>query len=196
VTSTTDTIWDKARYWHTVGAMLHDLGVPAERGRTLRASIESMPEATQALFYHAAPVDVVRDLTGVDTWTPEMVERSRQIWRAAPTNQEMAESMARLRAVASIDIPLFATTRRGTRRAFRTLDVWRAASLVVVFTALSGISMYALRADSLAERFLLGSNIAVVVAWLAVQFARYRELGWTVEGERSRRGALLDRRDD
>jgi hypothetical protein len=191
---TADAIWDKARYWHTVGVMLADLGVPAERARTLRASIDNMPEATQALFYHAAPLDVLRDLTGVDTWTPEMVERSRQVWRAAPTNQEMAESMARLREWSSvIDSRPMVLWRRSSPspRVAAWLLTWAPAA----YTVASVAALLALDSPSPGERILMGT-ILVMALVMVVREWRDGTLRSPFREETTRRSAVLQRRDD
>lgn len=83
----------KQSYWKRVEGALEIAGAPTELAASLLPEIESLPEDQQELFYHAEPLDVARDLSGVKRWSDEQVraylEQSRPETKA---NDELAIS--------------------------------------------------------------------------------------------------------
>lgn len=63
----------KQSYWERVQAALEIAGAPNELADSLRQKVESLPKDQQELFYHAEPLDVARDLSGVERWSDEQV---------------------------------------------------------------------------------------------------------------------------
>jgi hypothetical protein len=57
-------------------------GAPTELATSLLQKIDTLPEDHQELFYHAEPLDVAKDLSGIERWSDEQVrayiEQSRR----------------------------------------------------------------------------------------------------------------------
>lgn len=83
----------KESYWERVQSALEIAGAPAELADSLVQKVGSLPEVQQQLFYHAEPLDVARDLSGVERWSDEQVhtyvEQSR---RESEANERLAIS--------------------------------------------------------------------------------------------------------
>ena len=63
----------KQSYWERVQVALEIAGAPIELADSLLQKVEGLPEDQQELFYHAEPLDVARDLSGVERWSDEQV---------------------------------------------------------------------------------------------------------------------------
>ena len=90
----------KQSYWQRVEGALEIAGAPTELAASLLPEIESLPEDQQELFYHAEPLDVARDLSGVKRWSDEQVrayiEQSktlRGIDEKRPVKEELERTM-------------------------------------------------------------------------------------------------------
>ena len=76
------TALQKYRYWVRVQSALEMAGAPTELATSLLQKIDTLPEDHQELFYHAEPLDVAKDLSGIERWSDEQVrayiEQSRR----------------------------------------------------------------------------------------------------------------------
>jgi hypothetical protein len=80
----------KQSYWERVQYALKMAGASNELAESLVHEIEHLPEEQQDLFYHAEPLDVARDLSGIERWSAEQVRDYIETSRTR-TNEELVK---------------------------------------------------------------------------------------------------------
>lgn len=88
----------KQSYWERVEGALEIAGARPELAANLMPDIESLPEDQQELFYHPEPLDVAKDLSGVERWSNEQIrayiEQSKTL-RGVDEKRPVEEGLAR-----------------------------------------------------------------------------------------------------
>jgi hypothetical protein len=80
----------KQRYWELVQGALKMAGAPIALAASLQYRIDNLPEDQQELFYHAEPLDVAKDLSGIERWSDEQIRAYiEQSSRASQANHEL-----------------------------------------------------------------------------------------------------------
>lgn len=69
----------KQLYWNCVSEAFRIVNSSEYVVENLRSQIERLPERKQELFYHAEPLDVAKDLSGIYKWTEEQLNKYREI---------------------------------------------------------------------------------------------------------------------
>ena len=66
---------DKTTYWQRVETALEIIGVRPDLALELRRDVNNLSERQQELFYHAEPLDIARDISGITQLSSEQLER-------------------------------------------------------------------------------------------------------------------------
>lgn len=82
----------KQTYWQRVQDALAIAGAPNELAESLVQEVENLSRDQQELFYHAEPLDVAKDLSGVERWSDEQVRTYiEHSSRAGRSTEQLAE---------------------------------------------------------------------------------------------------------
>ena len=76
---------DKTTYWQRVETALEIVGVRPDLARELRRDVNDLSERQQELFYHAEPLDIARDISGITQLSSEELEQYLELQKE-PTN--------------------------------------------------------------------------------------------------------------
>jgi hypothetical protein len=102
----------KASYWRRVQGALKLAGAPTELALELVLEVDRLPDAQQELFYHAEPLDVARDLSGVERWSDEQVRAYiEQSSRESKSNVELEAPITALSKAKRFNFPARAESK-------------------------------------------------------------------------------------
>lgn len=106
---------DKTTYWQRVETALEIVGVSPDLASEIRRDVNNLSERQQELFYHAEPLDIARDISGITQLSSEQLERYLELQKE-PTNIQPDPLLEVFRD------PLISSTGRGQIEVVRELE--------------------------------------------------------------------------
>ena len=213
---------DKNNYWKQVQAALEIVGARPELAHELLTDVNNLPERQQELFYHAEPIDIARDLSGIEQWTDQQIRiyvemqavqtagKWSEVFEPSPIrSSELEEKIIRLTFLDEIERELIsralARDQESREKAIRSIsrvavkletnNIRRALTIIELLALVAlmlGISFLALGLFTAAVTTTIASLLSIVSVVAHALFTKYGIVRTVGEGKTDERQANLE----